>query len=158
MTMIANRRPQQGFTLVELILVITLLGILSFVAAGRMLDRSDVDARAFADRLESTLQQAHKQAIAQRRRVYVNLDAGSGRVRACFDASSACSQPLAAPAGGVLDIATPAGIALTGAVAQFSFDALGRPSLGATTVLTVTGGSSSHTVSIERDSGYVRRL
>ncbi len=152
------RARARGFTLVELVMVITLLGILSFFAAARMLDRSEVDARAFADRLESTLQQAHKQAIAQRRLVYVNLDTGGGRVRACFDAAAACSQPLAAPAGGLLDITAPAGVALTGAATQFSFDALGRPSLGATTVLTVTGGSSSHAVSIQRDSGYVRRL
>jgi MSHA pilin protein MshC len=149
---------QRGFTLVELIIVITVLGILSFVAAARLIDNDAARARGFADRLESTLQQAHKQAIAQRRLVYVNLDAVSGRVRACFDAAAACSQPLAAPSGGALDITAPAGVALTSAAAQFSFDALGRPSLGATTILNVTGGSSSHAVSIERDSGYVRRL
>jgi MSHA pilin protein MshC len=152
------RSAQRGFTLVELILVITLLGILSFVVATRMLDVDSVNARGFADRLESTLQQAHKQAIAQRRRVYVNVDAAAGRVRACFDAAAGCAQPLPSPAGGVLDITTPGGIALTSAVAQFSFDALGRPSLGATTVLNVTGGGATHSVSIERESGYVRRI
>jgi MSHA pilin protein MshC len=152
------RSAQRGFTLVELIIVITVLGILSFVAAARMLDVDSVNARGFADRLESTLQQAHKQAIAQRRRVYVNVDAAAGRVRACFDAAAGCAQPLPSPAGGVLDITTPGGIALTSAVAQFSFDALGRPSLGATTVLNVTGGGATHSVSIERESGYVRRI
>ncbi|MDZ7654085.1 MAG: GspH/FimT family pseudopilin [Burkholderiaceae bacterium] len=152
------RSAQRGFTLVELILVITLLGILSFVVATRMLDVDSVNARGFADRLESTLQQAHKQAIAQRRRVYVNVDAAAGRVRACFDAAAGCAQPLPSPAGGVLDISTPGGIALTSAVAQFSFDALGRPSLGATTVLNVTGGGATHSISIERESGYVRRI
>jgi MSHA pilin protein MshC len=158
MTTIASRPAQQGFTLVELILVITVMGILSFFAMARMIDNDEVKARSFADRLASTLQQSHKQAIAQRRRVYVNVDAAAGRVRACFDAAAGCAQPLPSPAGGVLDISTPGGIALTSAVAQFSFDALGRPSLGATTVLNVTGGGATHSISIERESGYVRRI
>jgi MSHA pilin protein MshC len=158
MTTTVSRHAQRGFTLVELILVITLLGILSFFAASRMTDNDEVKARGFADRLASTLRQAHKQAIAQRRLVYVNLDAAGGRVRACFDAAAGCSQPLPAPAGGALDILAPAGTALTSSVAQFSFDALGRPSLAVTTVLNVTGGSATHSISIERDSGYVRRL
>lgn len=150
-------QSQQGFTLVELIVVITLLGIVSFVAAARLTDRAETSARGFADQLASTLQQAHKQAIAQRRLVYVNLDAGSGRVRACFDAATACSQPLVAPAGGALDLSAPDGVALASGITQFAFDGLGRPTLAASLVLNVTGGASSHAVRVEADSGYVRR-
>jgi MSHA pilin protein MshC len=147
----------RGFTLIELIMVITVLGILSFVAAARMVDRADIDAHGYTEQLASTLRFAHKAAVAQRRYVYVNIDTAARRIRVCLDATIACNQPLAAPAGGVLDLTAPAGIALTSGASQFSFDGLGRPSLAANLELQASVGGQTYTVVVERESGYVRR-
>lgn len=146
---------QAGFTLMELVIAITVLGVLGFVAVARVSDRSQANAQGFAEQVASTLRFTHKAAIAQRRPVYVLVDTAAGRVRACMDA--VCTQPLAAPMGGNLDITAPAGIPLTSSSAQFSFDALGRPSASSNVTLTTSGNGITYTVTIEAESGYVRR-
>ncbi|HEU0204681.1 MAG TPA: type II secretion system protein [Burkholderiaceae bacterium] len=147
----------RGFTLVELIVVIALAGILSFVAATRMNDRGAADARGFADQVASTVRFAQKAAVAQRRSVYVNMDAGARRVFACLDAANPCAQPLAAPQGGNLDVTGPATITFATGTAQFAFDGFGRPSLAAALTLTTTSGAQQFAVTVEPETGYVRR-
>jgi MSHA pilin protein MshC len=142
-----------------LILVIVVLGTLSYFAVARLADRGDTDAHGFAEQLASTLRFAQKAAVAQRRNVFVNVDGGAGRVWVCLDAAPACTTPLAAPAGGPLEHNTPRGVSVaTGGAAQIVFDALGRPSLASALDLTVTASAATFTVRIEPDSGYVRRL
>jgi len=134
-----------------------LVGILSFVAAPRLNDRNQVDARGFADQVAATLRFAQKAAVAQRRNVYVNIDSAGRRVRACLDATAACASPLASPAGGALDVAAAPAVALTSSAAQFSFDALGRPSIATGLTVTASAGGRSFDVTVERETGYVRR-
>lgn len=148
---------QRGFTLVELILVVLLLGILSFAAGSRINDRDQANARGFADQVASTLRFAQKAAIAQRRNVYVNIDAPARRVRACLDAATACASPLASPAGGALDITSAGAVTLTSGATQFSFDALGRPSFASSLTVTTSANGLTFNVVVETESGYVRR-
>jgi MSHA pilin protein MshC len=152
-----KRAGVDGFTLVELILIIVLLGILSFFAGARLSDRNSANARGFADQVASTLRFAQKAAIAQRRNVYVNIDTGTRRVRACLDAATACATPLASPAGGALDVTGASGVTLTSSSSQFSFDALGRPSFASNLTLTTSASGLTFSVIVETESGYVRR-
>lgn len=148
-----------GFTLVELVMVIVVIGILSFYAVARMSQRSDSDAHGYAEQLASTVRYAQKAAVAQRRTIYVNVDSATARVWACLDNALACTQPLMAPAGGALNLTAPSGIALsTTGTAQMSFDAMGRPSFASVVQLQISSTSANFTVRIEPDSGYVRRL
>lgn len=137
----------RGFTLVELVVVIILLGILAVVVLPRFFDRATFDARGFSDELAQTVRFAQKLAVAQHRTVYVLT--GGGQVRVCFDA--ACSQAAPSPAGGTLARPIPAGVSLA-APASLAFDALGRPSAAAT--YAVTGGGASRTLSVEAETGY----
>ena len=157
MTASLATRRSRGFTLVELVLVIVMLGIISFVASGRISDRDQVNARGFADQVASTLRFAQKAAIAQRRNVYVNIDTTNRRVRACLDTSSSCATPISSPAGGALDITGATAVTLTSGTAQFYFDALGRPSFSSSVTLTASANGSTFNVIVETDSGYVRR-
>jgi MSHA pilin protein MshC len=154
---ICSRHRVRGFTLVELILVVVLLGILSFYAGGRISDRNEANARGFADQVASTLRFAQKAAIAQRRNVYVNIDTTARRVRACLDAATTCATPLSAPGGGSLDVTGAAAVTLTSGSTQFSFDALGRPSFASNLTLTTSANGLTFSVIVETESGYVRR-
>jgi MSHA pilin protein MshC len=152
-----EQTQQHGFTLVELIIVVMLLGILSFTALVRMASRDEADARGFAEQVASTVRFAQKAAVAQRRLMYVNIDAAARRVRVCLDAATTCAQPVAAPAGGELDVAGPANVALTTGATQFTFDALGRPSIASALTIQTAAGSQQFMITIEPETGYVRR-
>jgi MSHA pilin protein MshC len=65
---------QRGFTLIELIMVIVILGVLAVFAAPRIFNTGDFDARGFHDETMAYLRYAQKTAIAQRRTVCVELN------------------------------------------------------------------------------------
>jgi MSHA pilin protein MshC len=147
-----------GFTMLELIIVILIAGILSFTAIGRLNDTGEVNAHGFAEQIASTLRFAQEAAVAQRRLMYVNVNAGSGLVDACLDSSNACAQPLAAPGGGTLAVQAPGGIVMSTSTAQFSFDGLGQPSTASQIQIHVTAPDGQQfSVTVEPVSGYVRR-
>ncbi|MCA1973912.1 MAG: type II secretion system GspH family protein, partial [Caenispirillum sp.] len=88
-----------GFTMVELVVTLIVIGILAVVAAPRFFDRADFDARAFLEQTAAALRYAQKAAIAQRRTVCVAFAANAVTltVRATAGAG-ACDTPLAGPA------------------------------------------------------------
>jgi Tfp pilus assembly protein FimT len=144
--------------MLELIIVILIAGILSFMAIGRLNDTGEVNAHGFAEQIASTLRFAQEAAVAQRRLLYVNVNAGTGLVNACLDSSNACAQPLAAPGGGSLSVQAPGGVVLSTNAAQFSFDGLGQPSTSTQIQIHATASNGQQfTVTVEPTSGYVRR-
>ncbi|MGZ3236518.1 MAG: pilus assembly FimT family protein [Burkholderiaceae bacterium] len=94
-TSVHSPKQHKGFTLVELIMVLVLVGILAVTALPRFFSRSTYDTLEFFNQAEAMLRYAQKVAIAQNRAVYVRLDGVS--IALCFDA--ACGSPVMSPSG-----------------------------------------------------------
>lgn len=171
---------QRGFTLIELIMVIVMLGVLAVFAAPRMFNSGDFYARGFHDETLGLLRYAQKAAIAQRRTVCVTIDAPSTPSTpntatlsiASVAASSTCDKPLSGPnqnctagtpTGAKGCITARSGVSYSSSPAVLRFDGLGQPVDGAhvalpdPVTLQVAMGSIAilKTVTVEPVTGYV---
>ena len=140
-----------GFTLIELIVVMMIIGILSIVVLPR-LEQSVFNNRGFYDQTLSALRYAQKAAIAQRRTVCAGFTSTSLTLTiASVSDSGNCNLNLASPTGGSPFTVTAKTTGTYATVpAAFSFDALGQASTGQT--ITVTGVGN---IVIEQETGYV---
>ena len=156
------RRAVCGFTLVELIIVIVLLGVLAVVAAPRIFNSGDFNARGFKDQSLSLLRFAQKVAIAQRRTVCVTFTASTATLQiASAAAATICDTPLAGPTGeSPARVTAKSGVAYATLPAALQFDGLGQPyssvpvaALTVATSISVTGMGTP--IIIEPYTGYV---
>ena len=126
--------PSCGFTMVELVIIILVMGILAVAVVPRFFATSDFEARGYYDTVTNTLRYAQKTAIAQRRVVYAKLDTTTGQVSLCFanHATVACSSDVKKPTGETpYVVSAPSGVTLALSPAPANntlfFDSLGRP-------------------------------
>ncbi len=146
---------QRGFTLIELVMTIIIVGILAAVIAPRFSGSDIFRERGFADQVKASLRYAQKAAIAQRRFVCVVFTASSVTLTVdpvpydagAHPAATCPGSPLALPDGSAA-LNAPSGTAMSG-YSDFDFNALGRPS---TPQNILAGGI---TISVEAETGYV---
>ena len=173
-----SRALQRGFTLVELVAVMIVMGILGAVGVSNFFDRNTFDSRAFGDETAALMRYAQKLAIAQNRDVFVQLSAN--RVALCYNVTCATAERVRAPGGANNGSATttaacndaawacaapPPGITIA-TVTAFYFDPLGKPfkatdvsptpdSTFTTLAVGVAGGAQLRTITVEAETGYV---
>ena len=137
----------RGFTTIELVVVMLVMGLLAALAMPRLTDRSALQERGVQDQLRGMLMHSRRVAVTQSRDVCVLLT--PTRARAVYTAANACAPALAlADPGGaaayVIDL--PPGLALGGA-ALVRFNARGQPLPAVNQTITV--GTLSLTVNRE---------
>jgi MSHA pilin protein MshC len=140
----------RGFSLIEAVVVLVVAGILFAIAAPIFTD-SEAKAGYFYDQVKSSVRYAQRQAIAQRRCVFVSVTAT--QVSLLYgDATCTATGPAVADfaTNGAYVVTAPAGVAITPpAPAQFSFNGLGQPSAA------VAFSVGSQVLTVEAESGYV---
>jgi MSHA pilin protein MshC len=149
----------RGFTLIELVMVLVLVGVLAVFAVPRMFNRNDFDARAFHDRTLAYLRYAQKTAIAQRRVVCVAFTLTTVTLsRATAAGNNVCNTPLSGPDGkAMLNVEPPAIVTFAAVPVGFYFDGLGQPltSVNAPAPRNIQVVNVQRSITVESGTGYV---
>lgn len=162
---LAGPRRRCGFTLVELVVTMIVIGILAVTVLPRFSLLKGYDEVGYRDKVKATLEFARKTAVAQRRHTCATL--GSNGLKLTVDLNIPESYAGGCPANLLLlpsrdtkycgsaasgnEICAPSGVTLAG-TATLIFSPLGRPAAGAS--YTVKGDSTT-TITVEAETGYV---
>ncbi|WP_332877922.1 prepilin-type N-terminal cleavage/methylation domain-containing protein [Massilia sp. S19_KUP03_FR1] len=172
---------QRGFTLVELVVVLIIVGILGAIGAVRYFDRRGFDSAAFAEQTRAALRFGQKLAIAQHRAVYAQMNGST--IALCFASTAPCPAASRVPAPGsnggatvcapsswycVAPPATMSYAVSPSATSTLCFNALGQPGLpvsGSTTAcnagaflnltVNISGDGNTTQVNVVTETGYV---
>ena len=104
-----------GFTLLELVATIVIVGVLAATAAPTFFNNQPFEERGYADELASTLRYARRIAVASECRVAVSINAGGYTVNqhamlGNCDTGTNWNTPVRRPDGRPLNGTTPAGV------------------------------------------------
>lgn len=140
---------QCGFTLVEVVAVLVIVGVISAVAAPRLFDNAVFVERGFADELAASVRYARRIAVASSCNVRFTVNsAGYSAVQPTVrcNTAGAWGVNVQSPDRRILTNAPPAGVALGAAVIEFSpngelVNPVAPVSVGAFSVTVATTGA-----------------
>lgn len=152
------RKHHHGFTLLELVIVIVILGVLAVVVLPRISEGSFRSA-AFAEQVAAAFRYAQRLAVASGCEIEVEVSATTHSYalrRRADGTDTSCGTtggftlPVANPAGGAFAATASGGVTVTQGL-TLRFDAQGLPTPNGGTV--VVGGRN---IIIEAETGHVR--
>ena len=144
---------QSGFTLVELVLTLVIIGILAAVVGPRFFDRRVFDERLFFEETVSAVRYAQKLALASGCLTQISLGAGGYHLRRAANCTSGVySAEVQGPDGQTPFANTdlPAGVSVSATNFPVVFDSLGRPSSAASATI------GAFTFSVTAETGLVQ--
>jgi prepilin-type N-terminal cleavage/methylation domain-containing protein len=136
-------RNEDGFTLIEIIMVIVIIGILAFVAIQKFSAKSDISLATAASMIRSDIRSV--QALAMAKHTAKSMTFASN-IYTFDDLSGTKTRNLANIFDAQLTITAPATI---------GFNSLGEPTAGYGSSITITTGSSTKTLTVLRYTGKV---
>jgi MSHA pilin protein MshC len=142
------QRRSHGFTLVEMIIVIIIVGIMAVAVMPRFSDQSMFESRGFHDETQALLRYAQKTAVAQRRVVCVALN--NNGVALTIDTDT--------PADGVCNSSPTlpnkprGGSGLVASVTRFEFTPFGSTNQSANINISIAGSSD---IRVDAVTGYI---
>ncbi len=139
-------RAQRGFSLLELIAVIIVLGVISVVATSRFSNTDVAAVQSARDQALTAFFTAQQLAMARAsdaNPIQITVTANSLNVTESGTSVTSTGTPY--------PITLPQGVTITSGTGSYSFDKLGRTSEGQ---LVIARGSTSATINVEA-SGYV---
>jgi len=154
------KNDSAGFTLVELIATLVVVGILAVAVAPRFLGGHGFEERGFYDETLSALRYAQKAAVAQRRLVCVAFTAKTVTLTiASANPAANCNTDLTGPNGSAPYIVDASAVSKYGNAdvkfapvpAALTFDPLGKPSAAAT--IQISGFPQA--ITVEAETGHV---
>ncbi|HEX6929525.1 MAG TPA: GspH/FimT family pseudopilin [Gammaproteobacteria bacterium] len=155
----SDRPPERsalanGFTLVELVVIVLVLGILAMVASARFADQKSFEARGYYDELVSATRFAQRHAVSSGCTVRIDILASTYALTT-QDSICGFGTAIQSPSGSVFSGTAPAGVTVTGGTGSYLFDARGNVGTAVDTTVTVAGGGSSLSFVITGISGFV---
>ena len=154
---IVDNKKFSGFSIIELVVVVLLLGVLSVFALGAIFNEDKIAARGFFDDTVAAVRFAQKFALSSGCDVQVSLSAGgyvlNQRATSCV--AGAFSRAVPNPANRANPYQNTQVAGLTVPDVNITFNARGLPAAAGNTTVTMTAPGVSYSFRVYKETGLV---